>query len=67
MKARAKDCPVCSHLERATIERALHLGKSPRSIRRRYAGLSRRAIQRHRDVCAYREPRRTQHEAQPES
>jgi hypothetical protein len=51
MKARAKDCPVCSHLERATIERALSLGQSPRSVRRRYSGLSRKAIQRHRGRC----------------
>jgi hypothetical protein len=51
MKARAKTCPVCSHLDRATIERGLRIGQSPRSIRRRYAGLSRKAIQRHRDEC----------------
>jgi hypothetical protein len=52
MSARVKYCPVCSHLERSTVEeRALSLGQLPQSIRRRYAGLSRRAIQRHRDVC----------------
>ncbi len=51
MKAKAKPCPVCSHLERATVDKALATGQAPRSIRRRYSGLSRKAIQRHRDVC----------------
>jgi hypothetical protein len=51
MTAKAKPCPVCSHLERTTIERGLSMGQSPRSIRRRYAGLSRKAIQKHRDAC----------------
>jgi hypothetical protein len=51
MKAKAKPCPVCLHLERGVIDRALGIGQAPRSIVRRYAGLSRRAVQRHRDVC----------------
>ncbi len=51
MKARAKPCPVCSHLERSVVERGLAIGQSPRSIQRRYAGLTRKAIQRHRDKC----------------
>ena len=46
-----KPCPVCAHLERATIDRALGIGQAPRSIRRRYAGLSRKGIQRHREMC----------------
>jgi hypothetical protein len=51
MKARAKACPVCEHLKWATIKRGLSIGQSPRSIRRRYSGLSREANQPHRDVC----------------
>jgi hypothetical protein len=49
--AKEKPCPVCSHLERGTIERGLQLGQSPRSLLRRYSGLSRKAVQRHRDRC----------------
>jgi hypothetical protein len=51
MKTRAKRCAVCEHLECSTIERGLAAGQSPRSVRRRYSSLSRKAIQRHRDVC----------------
>ena len=51
VKARAKPCPVCTHLDRGVIDRALGIGQTPRSIVRRYAGLSRRAVQRHRDEC----------------
>jgi hypothetical protein len=43
-----KPCPACEHVERATIDRALAIGQAPRSIVRRYAGLSRKAVQRHR-------------------
>jgi hypothetical protein len=46
-----KPCPACSHPERKTIHRALGIGQAPRSIRRRYAGLNRRALARHRDEC----------------
>ena len=50
----AKPCPACAHAERATIDRALSLGQAPRSVVRRYAGLSRKAVQRHRDECLHR-------------
>ena len=46
-----KPCKVCSHPERATIDNALRIGQAPRSIIRRYAGLSRKAVTRHRDEC----------------
>ena len=46
-----KVCKVCEHVDRAVIERELGVGQSPRSIIRRYAGLSRRDVQKHRDVC----------------
>jgi hypothetical protein len=44
MKARGKPCPVCMHLKRDVVDRGLAIGQSPRSIVRRYAGLSRRAV-----------------------
>ena len=44
-------CKVCGHIERAVIERGLGVGQSPRSIRRRYHGLGRKDIERHRDRC----------------
>jgi hypothetical protein len=37
--------------DRPTIDQALGIGQAPRSIRRRYAGLNRKAIQRHRERC----------------
>ena len=46
-----KACPACTHPERSTIDRALQLGQAPRSVRRRYAGLNRKALTRHRDEC----------------
>ncbi len=46
-----KPCPACSHPERKTINRALAIGQAPRSVRRRYAGLNRKALQMHRDQC----------------
>jgi hypothetical protein len=46
-----KPCPSCNHHERATIDQALAIGQAPRSIVRRYAGISRKAIARHRDEC----------------
>ncbi len=46
-----KVCKVCEHVDRAVIERGLAVAQSPRSIKRRYAGLSRKAIERHRDIC----------------
>lgn len=49
-----KACPACNHPERATINRALSIGQAPRSIIRRYAGLGRKALQRHRDECLSR-------------
>ncbi len=51
---RPKPCPACEHVERATIDGALAIGMSPRSIVRRYSGLSRKAVQRHRDRCLAR-------------
>jgi hypothetical protein len=42
-------CPACEHLERATIDRALAAGQASRSVVRRYAGLNRKALTRHRD------------------
>ncbi len=47
----AKACAVCEHPDRRVIDRALSLGQAPRGIERRYASLSRRDIQRHRDRC----------------
>ena len=45
-------CPACSHVEKDTIDKSLTiLRMSPRSIVRRYAGLSRKAVQAHRDRC----------------
>jgi hypothetical protein len=44
-----RSCPACVHPERATIDRALRAGQAPRSIVRRYAGLNRNAVTRHRD------------------
>lgn len=46
-----RSCRACGHIERATIDGALSVGMSPRSIVRRYAGLSRKAVQGHRDRC----------------
>jgi hypothetical protein len=46
-----KACSVCNHPERAMINRALAIGQAPRSIIRRYAGLGRKAVQKHRDEC----------------
>jgi hypothetical protein len=46
-----KPCPACIHPERKTIDRALEIGQAPRSIVRRYAGLNRKALQKHRDEC----------------
>ena len=42
---------MCAHIERNTIDGALGAGLAPRSLVRRYAGLSRKAVQRHRDGC----------------
>jgi hypothetical protein len=40
---------------RAQIDRALaEHGQAPRGVVRRYAGLSRKAVQRHRDECLHR-------------
>jgi hypothetical protein len=44
-----KPCPACTHPERHVIDGALTLGQAPRSVVKRYAGLSRKAVQRHRD------------------
>jgi hypothetical protein len=46
-----KPCPACIHPERKTIDRALEIGQAPRSIVRRYAGLNRKALQKHGDEC----------------
>jgi hypothetical protein len=51
VKGKAKPCPACEHVERATIDRALQMGQAPRSVRRPYAGLNRKALTRHRDEC----------------
>ena len=48
----ARPCPACEHPERRTIDRTLlEHDQAPRSIIRRYQGLSRRAVQRHSDEC----------------
>ena len=57
MTTKAKPCRVCAHLERAVVERGLGVGRSPRSIQRRYSDLSRKAIEHHSDVCLNREER----------
>ncbi len=49
--AMPKPCAACSHPERATIDGALALGQAPRSVVRRYRGLNRKALGRHRDLC----------------
>ena len=46
-----KPCKVCAHIERSTIDGALGVGLAPRSLVRRYAGLSRKAVQRHKRDC----------------
>ena len=51
MQRKPKPCKVCEHVDKAVIERGLGVGQSPRSIVRRYSGLSRRDVQKHRDVC----------------
>ncbi len=50
-KPETSPCKACEHPERRTIDNALALGQSPRSIVRRYSGLARQAVQRHRDGC----------------
>ena len=57
VRPKEKACPACEHIERATIDRALGIGQSARSIIRRYAGLTRRAVQRDHDECLKAEPR----------
>ena len=47
----ARPCKACEHPDRRVIDRALGIGQSPRSIMRRYVGISRREIQKHRDEC----------------
>ncbi len=47
----AKRCKACEHHDRKVIDSALALGQAPRSIMRRYSGLSRRDIQQHKDEC----------------
>ena len=44
-------CKACEHPDRRVIDRALAVGQAPRSIMRRYSGLSSRAIEKHRDQC----------------
>ena len=56
MQRREKPCPACEHVERATIDNALRIGQAPRSVRRRYAGLNRKALTRHRDECLQLRP-----------
>jgi hypothetical protein len=53
LKARIEEhCPVCEHPEKPVADRALGVAQSsPRSIKRRYCDLSRKALARHRDVC----------------
>ncbi len=45
-----RPCQACVHPERKTIDRGLAIGQAPRSVVRRYRGLSRKAVQRHRDA-----------------
>jgi hypothetical protein len=40
-----------ANVKPTAIDKALGIGMSPRSIVRRYASLSRKAVQRHRDKC----------------
>ena len=47
----AKPCRACAHQEHNVVDRALAVGQAPRSVVRRYAGLNRKALTRHRDVC----------------
>jgi hypothetical protein len=43
---------ACEHFERATRDKVLsEHDQAPRSIIRRYRGLSRIVVQRHRDEC----------------
>ena len=53
-KPAGKPCRVCAlpASEREMLDDALTTkGQSPRSAPRRYAGLTRHALSRHRDVC----------------
>ncbi len=50
-KPETSPCKACEHPEWRTIDNALALGQSPRSIVRRYRGISRLEVQRHRDEC----------------
>ena len=53
LKARIeKHCSVCEHPEKPVADRALGVDQSsPRSIKRGYSDLSRKALARQRDVC----------------
>jgi hypothetical protein len=47
-----KHCPVCEHREKTVAHRALGVDQSsPRSIKRGYSDLGRKALARHRDAC----------------
>jgi hypothetical protein len=50
--ARPKPCKVCLDHEVRRINKALVvIGQSPRNLARRYSGITRRDLTRHRDVC----------------
>lgn len=44
-------CRACEHPDRGGIDAALANGQSPQSIVRRYRGISRPEVLRHRDGC----------------
>jgi len=46
----AEPCKACGHQERNVVDRAFGAGQAPRPVVRRYAGLNRKALTRHRDV-----------------
>jgi hypothetical protein len=52
-----KTCPACVHPERKTIDRALEICQSLRSIVRRYARLNRKALHKHREASHHDQER----------
>ncbi len=57
MLRKARPCRVCEHGERAKIDEGLQAGLAPRFMARRYSGLDRVKLARHRDRCLKAEPR----------
>ena len=48
---KARPCRVCEHGELKKIDDGLRAGLSPRFMARRYSGLDRVKLARHRDEC----------------